>query len=193
VLRPNAEQFEVLHNEAMHLQRVVDDLRTLSLADAGELTLNVQPLKPATLLQRTAAAYRQRAEQQGVALVTQVASGLPRVTVDPERMAQVLGNLVSNALRYTPHGGRITLSACLGQGSVLLEVSDTGVGIAPEALPRIFDRFYRGDEAREGSEGESGLGLAIARSIVELHGGAITAASALGKGTKLVTTLPVAE
>ncbi|MBU1879503.1 MAG: prolyl oligopeptidase family serine peptidase, partial [Chloroflexi bacterium] len=122
--------------------------------------------------------------------------------VDPERMAQVLGNLVSNALRHTPAGGRITLGAASHGDEVWLTVRDTGEGIAPEDLPRVFDRFYRGDEARQVHkarqvhearqvrESESGLGLAIAKSIVELHGGTIAVKSALGEGTTFTIVLP---
>jgi signal transduction histidine kinase len=106
-------------------------------------------------------------------------------------MAQVLGNLVGNALRYTPEGGRITLSAERRIGAVHLVVSDTGSGIDPADLPHIFDRFYRGDDARAISEGESGLGLAIAKSLVEAHGGSISASSRLGEGSVFTIVLPV--
>ncbi len=107
-------------------------------------------------------------------------------------MIQVLGNLVTNALRYTPSGGRIILSACPAGRSVALGVQDMGAGIAPDALPHVFDRFYRADPARSQQDGESGLGLAIARSIVEAHGGAIRAQSALGQGATFTVLLPVA-
>ncbi|MCB0222530.1 MAG: sensor histidine kinase, partial [Anaerolineae bacterium] len=99
------------------------------------------------------------------------------------RMSRVLGNLVSNALRYTPAGGQITLTADAQNGAVILNVQDSGSGIEPDQLPHIFDRFYRADEARQQDSGESGLGLAIAKSIVEAHGGTITAASQVGEGT----------
>jgi signal transduction histidine kinase len=190
VLKPNSAQFEVMYDEAQHLQRLVEDLRTLSLADAGELTLNLRPVAPQALLERSAVAYRHQAQQQDAALRVEAAPALPEVNVDPERMAQVLGNLVSNALRYTPDGGQITLSAQHQAGVVLLTVQDTGAGIAPDALPRIFDRFYRGDEARQAQEGESGLGLAIAKSLVELHGGRITVQSKQGQGTAFTIALP---
>jgi len=113
------------------------------------------------------------------------------MNVDPERMAQVLGNLVSNALRHTPAGGRISLAAAQQGNNVLLTVQDNGVGIAPDRLPRIFDRFYRGDAARQAHEGESGLGLAIAKSLVELHGGTISVESTLREGATFTIALPV--
>ena len=196
VLQPSPARFDTMYAEAQHLQRLVDDLRTLSLADAGELPLNRQPVPPKDLLERLKATYLYQASQAGIVLEVQARPGLPELDVDPDRMIQVLGNLVSNALRYTPEGGRITLSARAGNGalhngSVQLLVRDTGRGIPPEALPRVFDRFYRGDPAREQQEGESGLGLAIARSIVEAHGGTITLESELGRGTVFTIELPV--
>ena len=191
VLEPSRARFDVMYDEAQHLTRLVEDLRTLSLADAGELTLSRQPTLPQALLERSAAAFGHYADQKNVALHIQAGAHLPEINVDPERMTQVLSNLVSNALRYTPDGGRIVLSAQRQADAVLLEVQDSGAGMAPGALPRIFDRFYRVDEARQAQAGESGLGLAIAKSIVELHGGAITVKSALGQGTTFTIALPV--
>jgi signal transduction histidine kinase len=192
VLKPTPQRYEVLFSEARHLQRLVEDLRTLSLAEAGELKINRQPESPADLLERLAQAFQQKAEQQQVSLQLQFEPGLPEVQVDPERIEQVLGNLVSNALRYTPAGGEIRLSGSRQDGGVLLEVSDNGAGIAPDVLAHIFERFYRGDDARAQQGEETGLGLAIARSIVELHGGRIAASSpGLGLGTTLSIYLPV--
>lgn len=183
--------YGVLHREAQHLNHLVDDLRTLSLADAGELPLQRQPQSPRELLERTAAAYAVQAQARGLALAVRAPADLPAILVDAERMAQVLGNLVSNALRYTPAGGRVTLDARLapdGAGVQLL-VADTGDGIAPDVLPHIFERFYRGDAARVQNGEESGLGLAIAKSIVEAHGGGIAVQSTPGAGTQFVLTL----
>lgn len=191
--RGSPETYAVMHRETQHLDRLISDLRLLSLADAGELPLNRIAMAPATLLERAAAAHAVQAEEQGVRLEVQVPDLLPAVLVDPERMAQVLNNLVTNALRYTPEGGAITLRAELWkQGhSVALHVRDTGAGIAPDELPRVFDRFYRADPART-SSGESGLGLAIVKSLVEAHGGAVTAESTLGTGTTFTVALPAA-
>ncbi|MFQ5341492.1 MAG: sensor histidine kinase [Anaerolineae bacterium] len=191
VLKPTAERFDTIYNEVEHLQRLVEDLRTLSLADAGELPLNRQLTSPQNLLERAAASYRHQAGQQNVALRVKAAPGLSEIDVDPERMAQVLGNLVSNALRYTPAGGQIVLSAEGTADTVLLSVQDSGAGIAPEDLPRVFDRFYRGDAARQQHDGESGLGLAIAKAMVEAHGGTLSVASELGRGTTFMIALPV--
>ncbi len=190
--------FEILHDEAQHLSRLVDDLRTLSLADAGELSLNCRPVHPQDLLERAASAYAAQAQGQNVSLQVEARQDLPLVEVDPDRMAQVLDNLVSNALRYTPEDGEILLLAEQHPGqiterldSLFIHVRDTGAGIALEDLPHIFDRFYKADRSRQPEEGESGLGLAIAKSIVELHGGTISADSSLGAGTTFTVQLPV--
>lgn len=176
------EVYAVLHQETRHLKLLIDDLRTLSLADAGELPLNREAVAPLAMLQRTASALHPLAECQQVEISVDAADDLPPISVDPERMAQVLGNLVSNALRYTPAGGKVTLAATNQGGKTLLQVSDTGRGIAPEDLPFIFNRFFRGNKSRE-ANGEAGLGLAIAKSLVQAHGGSIGVESQLGRGT----------
>ena len=190
VLQATPETFQTIHQEAEHLSLLVEDLRILSLADAGELTLTRQLVRPRELLERTAAAHLPRAQQLDIGLQVTAEVNLPVVNVDPERMAQVLGNLVSNALRHTPAGGQISLAAAQRGNNALLTIQDNGIGIAPDRLRRIFTRFYRGDAARQAHEGESGLGLAIAKSLVELHGGMISAASTLGEGTTFTIALP---
>jgi signal transduction histidine kinase len=187
-----AEQdiFDTLHTEAQHLQHLIDDLRTLSLADAGELPLMRQFIPPHALLERTAAAYKAQAQAHNIMLEVQSGADVPDLDVDPERMAQVLGNLVGNALRYTPPNGKITLGARLIGQTVILQIRDTGSGIAAADLPHVFERFYRADPARQQS-GASGLGLAIAKGIVEAHGGVISVESMLGQGTTFTITLPI--
>lgn len=190
VLPPTPERFATLYDEAKHLQGLIEDLRTLSLADAGELVLHPQTIAPHALLQRIAAVYAHQAEQQGVALRVQASERLPLLSIDVERMVQVLSNLVGNALRYTPADGSIVLSAAHDAQGAALQVRDTGQGIMPDALPRIFDRFFRADVARAQSQGESGLGLAIARALVEAHGGTISATSAIGEGATFTIHMP---
>ncbi len=186
------EIYEIMHQETKHLSHLVDDLRTLSLADAGELSLTLQPIDPNTLLKRAAARHAVTAENKGVALRVEAGPDrLPEISVDVERMAQVFDNLILNSLRYTSPGGEIVLSAGENDRMVRLQARDTGRGITPQDLPYIFDRFYRGDKSRQES-GESGLGLAIAKSIVEAHGGTISVQSALGQGTTFTITLPPA-
>jgi signal transduction histidine kinase len=185
--------YGILHDEAQHLSRLIDDLRMLSLADAGELPLQRNATPPRELLERTAAAHRVKAEEKGVHLTVAAPADLPRVDVDPERMQQVLGNLVSNALRYTPPGGEIALLADAENGHVMLRVQDSGSGIKPDDLPFIFERFYRGDRSRSNTLYESGLGLPIAKSLVEMHQGTINVASTLDKGTTFTISLPAAS
>jgi signal transduction histidine kinase len=188
----SSDTFELLHDEAHRLSRLVDDLRVLSLADAGELPLTRRPVLPHALLERAEAAYAEQARQRDIALQVDAAPDLPEIEVDPDRMAQVFNNLVSNALRYTPEGGRIRLAARPAPEAVILSVQDTGRGIAPEDLPRVFERFYRGDKSRH-EHGESGLGLAIAKSIVDAHAGTISVESTPGAGTKFAIRLPVSQ
>lgn len=187
----SADIFQSLHIEARHLQRLIDDLRLLSLADAGELPLALQPAAPKLLLEQVRMSYASQTSRHHVSLSVDAPDDLPDIYVDPDRLAQVLGNLVSNALRYTPARGEIILSAARRGGQVELSVRDTGAGISEENLRHIFDRFYRGDEARFSETGESGLGLAIARSIVEAHHGTVAVESVEGKGSTFILSLPV--
>ena len=182
--------YAVMHDEVEHLQRLVEDLRVLSLADAGELVLTRRSVDPRALLERTALSYMMQAEEHGLALRVEAAEGLPSVNVDTDRLAQVLKNLVANALRHTQEG-EIVLSAVAEGGRVRLCVGDTGSGISAEDLPLVFERLYRGDAARQRTaENSSGLGLAIAKAIVEAHGGAIAVASTAGHGTVFTIDLP---
>ncbi|MBM3145275.1 MAG: HAMP domain-containing protein [Chloroflexi bacterium] len=214
VLKPTPERLNAIQDEVRHLERLVEDLRTLSLADAGELSLNLAPIAPAGLLEQVRTAYQHIAERAGVALTTQAEADLPRLQADPDRMMQVLGNLVSNAIRHTPEGGKVSVQWTVDSGQwavsgqrvpvirknaiplttdycLLLTVADTGSGIPTADLPHIFDRFYRVDNSRQSSS-ESGLGLAIAKSIVEAHGGKISVESELGQGTSFHVLLPTA-
>jgi signal transduction histidine kinase len=191
VLPPTPERFQTMYAEAIRLQRLIGDLRLLSLADAGELSLHRQNLPPCQLLDSVAAAFIPRAQQQGIELRVRCSDTLPDVSIDGERMHQVLGNLVGNALRFTPVGGSITLVAQRLGDSVQIEVQDTGSGIAPDALPHIFQRLYQADRSRHEHSGGSGLGLAIARAIVDMHGGQINAESTVGQGTTMRISLPI--
>lgn len=192
VLPPDTETFDIIHDEAQNLSRLVQDLRTLSLADAGKLALHLQPVVPGDLLQTVAAKYQHQATQQNVILQVEAGTNLSEIEVDPGRMEQVLGNLVSNALRFTPENGEIVLTAVqLDSTHIQLAVSDNGQGIPADVLSRIFDRFYKANESRQAQEGESGLGLAIVRSIVHMHAGNIEVKSAVGKGTTFLITLPL--
>ncbi len=191
VLKPTPQRLALIYSEIERLQDLVGDLRMLSLADSGELSLNPQQLSPGTLLGRAAALFRYQAEQQNVTLSVRAESDLPDIWVDEARMMQVLGNLISNALRYTPAGGHITLSARLAEGKLEMCVQDTGEGITPEEIPYIFNRFHRVDKSRHTETGETGLGLAIVKALVESHGGTTSAESTPGVGTTIRLAFPL--
>ena len=178
-----------LYDETRLLGRLVDDLRELALAEAGKLTLNLQPADLGALLSTTADNFGVAAETKEVQLSLEVPQRLPWVKADMDRIRQVLFNLLGNALRYTPQGGRIVLSALATEQEVRVTVSDNGEGIAPEDLPHVFDRFYRGDHLAH-FEGNTGLGLAISKAWVAAMGGEVGAESALGRGSRFWFTLP---
>jgi signal transduction histidine kinase len=192
VLTPSTQRLDLIYTEIERLQRLVGDLRMLTQADAGELPLTPQKIAPAELLQRAADLFQHHAERQKVTLEVKTPPALPEIMVDDSRMMQVMDNLLSNALRYTPEGGRITLSARKVKDRVELAVSDTGAGIPIEEVPHIFNRFYRADKSRHSDNGESGLGLAIVKALVESHKGRVWADSAPGLGTTIHIELPVA-
>jgi signal transduction histidine kinase len=177
-----------LYDETRLLNRLVDDLRELALADAGQLHLHLRPVDVAQVVQFTAESLGLAAEAQEVGLITQVSTGLPKVQADPDRVAQVLRNLLVNALRHTPSGGSITVSAAPAEDAVEIAVADTGEGIAGEDLSHVFERFWRADPARARTGG-SGLGLSVAQSLVEAQGGRIWAESTPGLGSIFRFTL----
>jgi len=184
-----AGSIEPIYQETKLLSRLVADLRELALADAGELRLERAPTDVRALVERTVAGFERPAADKGVTLATEIAPGLPVLNVDPDRTRQVLTNLLDNALRHTPAGGRVTVQGAPHADGVQVSVRDTGPGIAPADLPHVFDRFYRGDRSRARASGGSGLGLAIVRSLVEAHGGRIWAESAPGEGAAFGFTL----
>lgn len=191
VLKPTPERFATMYGETQFLLHLVDDLHTLSLADAGEMRLNRQAVAPCQLLRRVEETYRHVAEQNEVMLRVRCADDVPELCVDVEQMTRVLSNLVSNALRYTAPGGQISLTARRAPAHVQLVVADTGSGIETDHLPSIFERFYRADSSRQQETGGSGLGLAIVKSIVEAHGGEVSVESEVEHGTAFMITLPI--
>jgi signal transduction histidine kinase len=183
----DASHIAPILDETRVLSRLVDDLRTLSLAEAGALALHREPTDMAQLISDSVASFRAQADGAGIALVAEVDGVLPQADVDPVRLREVLSNLLSNALRYTPRGGNVRVGAEAANGVLRVSVRDSGPGIAPDALPHVFDRFYKSDESRG-----AGLGLAIAKSLLVAHGGEIEARSTPGQGTDMRFTLPVA-
>ncbi len=190
-LPPDPETFEILHDETKRLGRLVEDLRTLSLSDAGELHLNRSDIYAGELLERAAAARKPEVKAKKIKLQIELDDDLPAVYVDADRMIQVLVNLLDNALRYTPSDGWINLSAHRVEDGVEISVQDSGPGIPAEDLDHLFERFYRGDKSRQREEGGTGLGLAIAKSLVESQGGAIRVESPPGDGAKFVIEIPI--
>jgi signal transduction histidine kinase len=194
VVPPGVETWALLHDEAGRLRRLVQDLQDLSRAEAHQLPIQPQPIDPATLVAQAAARLGPQFEEKGIAFTSQVPAGLPRVPADPDRILQVLINLLGNALRYTPQGGAVRLSAAHRDHAIIFAVSDTGIGIAPEHLPHLFERFYRVDKARSRALGGSGVGLTIAQALVEAHGGQIWATSpGPGQGATFAFSLPLAR
>jgi two-component system sensor histidine kinase BaeS len=188
----SSKVFDIMNGEVEHLQHLVEDLRTLTLADSSELSLNKRAVDPKALLERAALAHMMQAEYQGVTLRVEANDDLPSISVDTDRIAQVLNNLVSNALRHTTQGEVVLLAAHKDKQSEI-KVRDTGIGIAPEDLPFVFDRFYRSDTARQrtnDNDASSGLGLAIAKAIVEAHGGTLSVESKVGEGATFTILIP---
>ena len=180
-----------LHDEARLLERLVDDLQDLALAEAGRLAMRLETVDVEDALSRAAAAAQPRAVEAGVRLEIRAPSKAS-VRADRERLSQILANLLGNALAHTPEGGRIAISAAERGDSVEFSVSDTGTGIAPDHLPHVFERFYRADPSRSRGSGGSGLGLAIVRQLAIAQGGSARAESDAGRGTAVFFTLPAA-
>ncbi len=189
VVKPDASSIKSLHDEAVLMTKLVDDLQELTLADSGKLNLNIQPADINEVIKNAAAAIQPRVEAGRIALSLELADGLPRWKVDSQRIGQVLRNLLANAVAHTP-GGTIKVSSRHSGRSVEVAVTDTGEGISSEDLPKIFERFYRADRSRARSTGGYGLGLTIARRLVEAHGGNIEVKSEPGKGSTFIFTLP---
>lgn len=193
VYAPTPEHLAATLDETRHLARLVEDLRVLSQAEAGQLPMQREPVDVAELVADVVTSFSVRADEAGILLEAELPPQGSALTVlgDYGRLDQVLSNLVANALRHTPAGGQITLAASMdGQGACAISVRDTGEGIAPDALPYIFDRFYRADPSRTRATGGSGLGLAIARQLVLAHGGRIDVASAPGQGSTFTLHFP---
>lgn len=194
VVDPSPELWAQLHGETARLSRLVDDLQELSRVESGQLSLNIEPVESHRLIETAIARLRPQYTDKGVEIQEESGAELPNVATDEDRTIQVLTNLLSNALRYTPTGGSVTVSARAEADTVVFEVRDTGVGIPAEQLPHIFDRFYRVDRARSRALGGSGIGLSIAKALIEAQGGRIWAESAgQNQGSAFTFTFPVAE
>jgi two-component system sensor histidine kinase BaeS len=190
VLPLSMDTVNIIRDEASRLEGLVEDLRILSRADAGELPLDLQPSSIASLLSDARTLYLPLAMQKNITIESKPDANLPNVNLDFARMIQVLSNLLDNAIRYTSQDGEILLSAKEKEKAIDICVQDNGPGLDEEEVENIFNRFYRADASRQRDEGGSGLGLAISKSIVEGHGGRIWAESAEGSGLKIVISIP---
>ncbi|MDR7418980.1 MAG: ATP-binding protein [Armatimonadota bacterium] len=191
IIEPHPDRLAALHTQVTLLARLVNDLRDLSLAQAGRLVLDRRPTDLAALVADAAAVVSPHAAEKGVELLSRLAPNLPTPPVDRDRILQVIHNLLDNAIRHTPAGGTVTVGLDAHAGRLRLWVADTGSGIPQEEVEHVFDRFYRLDASRARASGGAGLGLAIVKSIVEAHGGQIQVASTAGGGSTFTVTLPV--
>ena len=194
VLPPDSATFLGVQHEVARLQRLVHDLEELSRAEAGQIPLNRRSVNARALIVPAVERLQPQFEDKGVALSVDVPLSLPAVWADPGRVTQVLLNLLGNALQYTPPGGQVSVRAWCEDQEMLVAVQDTGLGIAPEHLPHIFERFYRVDKSRSRAGGGSGIGLTISRHLVEAHSGRMWAASpGTGQGSTFTFSLPLAS
>jgi signal transduction histidine kinase len=193
VIKPDAATIRSLNEEAALLSRLVNELQELSLAEAGELKLVYQEEDIAKLVKQAVTPWQPKVAAKEISLSLDLPDNLPLVSIDWQRVNQVLHNLLENAVAYTHKGGTINVTAITQGDWVEVSVSDTGEGIPAEDLPNIFERFYRVDKSRARVTGGSGLGLTIAKRLVEAHGGTITVQSELGKGSRFSFTIPIAK
>jgi histidine kinase len=192
VLPADPETYEQIHSEIDRLQRLVNDLQELSRVEAGAIQLNLAPVPPERLIERIQSTFGRQFEDKNIQLVTDVETGLPNLFVDKDRIIQVLTNLVGNALQYTPNGGKVSISVRREKSEILFAVKDTGIGISTEQLTFIFNRFYRTDKSRNRASGGSGIGLTIAKALVQAHQGKIWAESnGEGKGSTFSFLIPL--
>jgi signal transduction histidine kinase len=193
VLPDDRRTLEILHGETLELGRLVEDLRTLSLAEAGQLNFDLQPVDLGKLSARVAESFKTIAATRGIGITLSIDSKIDTINADADRTAQVLRNLIDNAIKYSPDGSSVEVGVVSGKGNVTVSVADHGRGISAENLPLVFDRFYRVDRSRSRSTGGSGLGLAIAKQLVEAQGGNILVESKVGEGSTFSFSLPASK
>jgi len=192
VIPATPDSYQQVYSEADRLQRLVDDLQELSRVEAGAYQLKLESISPDDLIESVVKHLGRQFEEKEILLETKLNANLPLVSVDKDRILQVLTNLVGNALQYTSTGGRVTLTAAKEKNEIVISVSDTGIGISPDHLPFIFNRFYRTDKSRARASGGSGIGLTIAQALIKAHHGRIWAESTgEGKGSIFHFSLPI--
>jgi signal transduction histidine kinase len=194
VIAPTPDQIASVYDETILLNRLINDLRELSLAEAGQLKLHLENADLAELIAAEITGFQARSQEKQVSVSADVGTALPSVNIDRDRVRQVLHNLLENALRYTPSGGMIKVATELTLNQqIRISVSDTGTGINKDDLPFVFDHFYKADKSRQRAYGGAGIGLALVKKYVELHGGRAWVESEVGKGSTFYFTLPAAD
>ena len=191
VLEPTSDTLDTIHQQVSYLSRLVDDLRLVAETESGNFVLNRAPSSLGVVVRESVEAVRPRAEAKGVNVSLEIPPELPAFEFDRTRIGQVMGNLLENAIRHTPSGGNVTVSAQVEQSRASVAVADGGEGIPREALGHVFERFYRVDPSRARTTGGAGLGLTIAEQLVEAHGGSIRAESKAGHGSRFIFDLPM--
>jgi two-component system sensor histidine kinase BaeS len=190
-LAGNQEIFQTMHQQARHLNYLIDDLRTLTLLDSNELNFQLQEIDPGKIIRQAREAFLPMASEKGIQFSLDIKEDLPRIKLDPDRLTQILGNLIHNALKVLPAGGEISLAGSSAGDQLQILVSDNGPGISPQDIPFIFTRFFRADKSRQSDQGSSGLGLAITKKLVEAQGGKVEVESQEGKGTTFKLSFPI--
>jgi signal transduction histidine kinase len=194
VIVPSSEQIASVYDETILLNRLITDLRELSLAEAGQLKLHVQETDLKNLINAEVTGFQARCQEKNISLTAEVDDILPPVRVDSDRIRQVLHNLLENARRFTPVAGSIKVRAAIeGDKMITVSVADTGAGIEQADLPYVFDHFYKADKSRQRNYGGAGIGLALVKKYVELHGGIAWVESEIGKGSTFYFTIPVSN
>lgn len=194
VISATPETYNQVYAEADRLQRLVNDLQELSRVEAGAYQLKIESVAPTLLVEPVVNNLNRQFNEKGLILNKTFEANLPKVAVDKDRIIQVLTNLIGNALKYTPTGGVVTVTVTSAKKEIVFEVTDTGIGISPEHISLVFNRFYRTDKSRTRASGGSGIGLTIAQALVKAHNGRIWVESAgEGKGTSIHFTLPISE
>ncbi len=192
VLEPDEATMGTIHEQIRHLTHLVEDLRLLAQAEAEDFQLDIEPDSLDEVVGRSVEAFCARAESRGIALKLEGTPHMPMIALDRTRIAQVLGNLLENAVRHTPSGGEVTVSVGAEKGSMAtVTVADNGEGIPADELEHVFERFYRVDRSRARTTGGTGMGLTIAKKLIEAHGGAIRVESTIGAGSRFVFELPL--
>ncbi len=191
VLEPDQATLDTVHAQTMHLGRLVEDLRLLAQTESEDFRLNLEQESLGDVLRHSVEGFRARSSSMDVGLNLDIPDELPMLLIDRTRISQVLGNLLENAVRHSSSGGEVNVVAGVSEGRVVVTVADGGDGIAPEDIAHVFDRFYRADPSRTRATGGAGLGLTIAKKIVEAHGGEIRAESVKGQGSRFIFELPV--